>query len=196
MRRMMLTVVVLCAVTIAGVAQQPSLLPAFEVATIRLSGNSLGGGESEVQPSGRFAATNTILYDLVRVVFGLQQHEIVAGERLPSWIRTERWDIIGKGPPVTDEEAQRPLSLRMMQNLLIERFKLVTRREERDTPVYALVVARDDQRLGPQMRLSSADCPALLAARHSRPRVFDSLLCHQSADCETNEIGSGEQAFR
>ena len=165
MRRLILTIAALCALVGVGVAQQLSPSPAFEVATIRPSGTSLGGGDSGgVQPSGRFAATNTILYDLIRVVFGLQQHEIVAGERLPSWVRTERWDIIGKGPPVTDEEAQRPLYFRMMQNLLIERFKLVTRREERDTPVYALVVARDDRRLGPQLRSSSADCPALLAA--------------------------------
>ena len=52
----------------------------------------------------------------------------------------------------------------MMRNLLTERFKLVIRREARDTPVYALVVARADRRLGSQMRPSSADCAALLAA--------------------------------
>lgn len=120
MRRMILTVVVVGGVSVAVVAQQSSPSPAFEVATIRPSGTSLDGGESGgVQPSGRFAATNIFLYDLTRVVFGLQQHEITAGERLPSWVRTERWDIIGKGPPVTDEEAQRPLYLRMMQNLLM-----------------------------------------------------------------------------
>jgi uncharacterized protein (TIGR03435 family) len=80
------------------------------------------------------------------------------------WVRTDRWDIIGKGPPVTDEAAQQPIYLQMMRNLLIERFKLVTRREERDTPVYALVVARADRSLGPQIRPSSGDCAALLAA--------------------------------
>jgi hypothetical protein len=115
---MFLTIVALT-VSVALVAQESSPSASFEVATIRPSDSSLGGDQSEVQPSGRFAATNIILYDLVRVVFGLQQHEIVAGDRLPSWVRTERWDIIGKGPPVTDEEVQRPLYFRMMQNLLI-----------------------------------------------------------------------------
>jgi uncharacterized protein (TIGR03435 family) len=52
----------------------------------------------------------------------------------------------------------------MLQNLLIERFKMVTRREVRDMPVYALVFARSDRRLGPQMTPSTADCAALLAA--------------------------------
>jgi uncharacterized protein (TIGR03435 family) len=164
MRRVMLCTAVLGTLSVALVIAQQAPSPKFEVASIRPAADPRGDDDSEVQPSGRFAATNTILYNLIRVVFALQQHEIAAGERLPSWVRTDRWDIIGKGPPVTDEAAQRPIYLRMMQNLLIERFKLVTRREERDTPVYALVVARADRSLGSQMRPSSADCAALLAA--------------------------------
>ena len=68
----------------------------------------------------------------------------------------------------------------MIQNLLIERFKLVTRRETRDTPMYALVVARSDRRLGPQMKPSSADCAALLAAFKATGATFqtpDSNVC-------------------
>ena len=156
----LIVAVVLLSATLAG--QQPA--PAFEVASIRPSGDSRADENSEVQPSGRFVATNMTLDNLIRGVFDVQRHELIWGERVPSWVASEKWDIIGKGPPVTDEQAQRPLYRRMMQNLLIERFKLVTRREARDTPVYALVVARDDRRLGPQMRPSSADCAALLAA--------------------------------
>ena len=164
MRCVMLCTAVLATVTVALVVAQQAVSPTFEVASIRPSGDSPGADHSEVQPSGQFVVTKTILYDLIRFVFQLKQHEIAAGERLPSWVRTERWDIIGKGPPVTDEAAQQPIYLRMMQNLLIERFKLVTRREERDMPVYALVVARADRSLGQQMRPSSADCAGLLAA--------------------------------
>ena len=159
-------VAVICAPIV--IAQQP--IPAgtslaFEVASIRPSSSSLGDDDSsEVQPSGRFVATNMTLDNLVRGVFEVQRHELVLGDRVPSWFATQRWDIVGKGPPVTDEAAQRPLYRRMMQNLLTERFKLVTRREMRDTPVYALVVVGADRRLGPQMRPSSADCAALLAA--------------------------------
>ena len=156
----LIVAVVLSSATLAG--QQAA--PAFEVASIRPSGNSNAADHSEVQPSGQFVVTNTRLSDLMRVVFEVQSHELVFGERLPSWVASERWDIIGKGPPISDEVAQRPLLLAMMRNLLIERFKLVTRREMRDAPVYALVFARADRSLGPQMRRSSADCPALLAA--------------------------------
>lgn len=163
---------------LALAAQQAT--PAFEVASIRPSGDSIGkGDDSEVQPSGRFVATNMTLESLIRGVFEVQRHELVVGDRVPSWFASERWDIVGKGPPVTDEASQRPLYLTMMRNLLIERFKLVTRREVRDTPVYALVLARSDGRLGPQMRASSANCPALLAAFKATGarQTPDSPLC-------------------
>jgi uncharacterized protein (TIGR03435 family) len=98
------------------------------------------------------------------VHLGKQQVNGVVAAPLPSWVGSERWDIVAKGPPITDLKAQLPLYRRMMQNLLIERFKLVTRREMRDIPIYALVFARSDRRLGPEMRPSSADCAALSAA--------------------------------
>ena len=47
---------------------------------------------------------------------------------------------------------------------MIDRFKLVTRRETRELSTYALVVARGDRSLGPPLKPSAADCPALAAA--------------------------------
>jgi uncharacterized protein (TIGR03435 family) len=164
MRRMMLNVAILCVLTTTGAAQQPSSSPTFEVASIRPSGDSRARQDADVQPSGRFVVTNTTLVNLITDFFEVQRHELVSGERLPSWVGSERWDIVAKGPPITDLAAQIPLYRRMMQNLLTERFKLVTRREMRDIPIYALVFARADRRLGPQMRPSSADCAALSAA--------------------------------
>ena len=164
MRRVMLCTAVLATLTVALVVAQQASSPKFEVASIRPAADPRGDDDSEVQPSGRFVVTNMALDDLVRGVFEVQRHELVLGDRVPAWFATQKWDIVGKGPPITDEAAQRPVLRLMMQNLLIERFKLVTRREMRDTPVYALVVARADRNLGPQMRPSSADCAALLAA--------------------------------
>ena len=159
-----ITILTLGAVVLSATlgGQQPA--PAFEVASIRPSADSLAPENSEVQPSGRFVVTNMTLDNLVRGVFEVQRHELIVGEQVPSWFASQKWDIVGKGPTVSDEAAQRPLLRTMMQNLLIQRFKLVARREQREVPVYALVVARQDGRLGPQMRPSSADCAALMAA--------------------------------
>ena len=46
----------------------------------------------------------------------------------------------------------------MVQSLLEDRFKLVLRREQRESRVYALVLARGDGRLGPSLRKAAADC--------------------------------------
>jgi len=52
----------------------------------------------------------------------------------------------------------------MLRNLLLDRFKLVTRREARNMPTYALVLARNDRQLGPQLRRSTLNCEAQVAA--------------------------------
>jgi uncharacterized protein (TIGR03435 family) len=90
----------------------------------------------------------------------LQPYEIAADDRVPSWVKSDRWDIEAKGP----EQATQPQLRAMVQNLVNDRFKLVTRRETRDVPVYALVLSRSDRRLGPQLKQSTADCTALAAA--------------------------------
>jgi uncharacterized protein (TIGR03435 family) len=145
MSRTAITLAVACALILRVTGQQST--PTFEVASIRpSSGDSRAADRSEVQPSGQFIVTNTTLDNLIRGVFEVQRHELIIGEKVPSWFASERWDIVGKGPPITNETAQRPLLFAMMRNLLIERFKLVTRRETREIPVYALVVARSDGR--------------------------------------------------
>jgi uncharacterized protein (TIGR03435 family) len=52
----------------------------------------------------------------------------------------------------------------MMRKMLEDRFKLVTHIENRETPVYDLVAARNDKRLGPSIKPSEADCIAKAAA--------------------------------
>jgi uncharacterized protein (TIGR03435 family) len=48
----------------------------------------------------------------------------------------------------------------MLRALLAERFKLIVRREQKEQPMYSLVVARSDGRLGSAMRPSTVDCTA------------------------------------
>ena len=147
-------------------AQVPSATPApadrltFEVASIKQNKSGSLSGGANAQPGGRVTVRNTSLYDLVRNGQGLQPYEVTADERLAAWVTTDRWDIEAKGP----EQASQPQLRTMLQNLLHDRFKLVTRRETRDVPVYALVLSRPDRRIGSQLRQSTADCAALAAA--------------------------------
>jgi uncharacterized protein (TIGR03435 family) len=145
-------------------AQGPPLdRPTFEVASIRLNKSGASGGKADAAPNGRVTVTNSTLLELIRNGFELQGNEMIRGERLPSWVESDRWDIVAQGPPITGPASQQLLR-RMLQNLLIDRFGLVTKREMRDVPAYALVLARSDRRLGPGMQPSTQDCAALVAA--------------------------------
>jgi uncharacterized protein (TIGR03435 family) len=123
----------------------------FDVASIKP--NKSGGvlDAMVLQPGGRFTATNATLRELIRVAYGIQTSQIVGG---PNWIGSERFDIVAKG------EGDALPSLVMIQRLLAERFQLRAHTETRELSLYALVMARTDSRLGPQLRVSRVDCNA------------------------------------
>jgi uncharacterized protein (TIGR03435 family) len=57
----------------------------------------------------------------------------------------------------------------MLQKLLADRFGLVTHRETRELPMYALVMAHKDGALGPQFVRSTVDCQQWIAEK--RPTI-------------------------
>jgi len=120
---------------------------AFEAASIKLdrSGEEAIGGGGTV--GTEYRVTNIPARVLIEQAYGVRQRsQLVRG---PSWLSTDRFDIVGKMP--------RPdLSrMAMVRTLLAQRFKLVTHTEARQLPIYALVVARNDRRLGPSVHPSN-----------------------------------------
>jgi len=75
---------------------------------------------------------------------------------LPDWVLTERYDIIAK--PAPDSHPTREQRAEMMRNMLIERMKVAGHIEQVERQGFALVVARNDGRLGPQLKRSTLDC--------------------------------------
>ena len=73
---------------------------------------------------------------------------------LPDWATTERYDITAK-PPAGSTPQQRS---EMWRTFFAERMKLVAHVEERERDTFALVLARSDGRLGPQLKPSTLDC--------------------------------------
>ena len=150
-------VIAICAAAVAIRAQSPS----FEVASIKR--NVSVGQLSSVngQPGGRITVTNHSLHSIVRQTNRVQSYQIVGG---PDWVDQDRWDIVAKG------EGDPPFEqlLAMMQTLLADRFKLVTHHETREMPIYALILARADGRLGPQVKASTVDCAAIAAAARAQ----------------------------
>jgi bla regulator protein blaR1 len=150
------------ALTMQSQAQQSLLSdrPHFEVASIKrnVSVNQLSSMNGE--PGGRMAVTNHTLLNIIRQVYRLQRYQVVGG---PDWVDKDHWDILAKAAG----DAPFDQLLKMMEPLLADRFKLLTHREAREMPVYALVLTRPDGRLGPQVKPSMVDCEAIAAAAKS-----------------------------
>jgi uncharacterized protein (TIGR03435 family) len=57
----------------------------------------------------------------------------------------------------------------MVQNLLKDRFGFSAHKEQREMSTYALMLARKDARLGPQLKPSNADCAQSIAGQQPLP---------------------------
>ena len=143
-------------------AQAPTAGPRFEVVSIKRNvSNALGSNGSSERPDGGFTLLNIPMMTLVgRAQFPAIPPIDMVG--LPDWARTERYDVTATsalGRPATPEERAG-----MLRQMLAERVKLVTHVEKREQPVYDLVLARSDGRLGPGIKPSEIDCVAKAAA--------------------------------
>jgi uncharacterized protein (TIGR03435 family) len=137
----------------------------FEVVSIK--SNKSGDGRVGIgfQPGGRFTATGITLRMLIATAYGTPQplpnFRIIGG---PDWIGSDRFDVVAKaeGDVPPGPKGILPLMIRAM---LADRFKLAVHDETRELPLFELVKARSDGRLGPQLKASSVDCAALAGAR-------------------------------
>jgi uncharacterized protein (TIGR03435 family) len=170
------TVVVVALTTGRGLgAQAPeapasSNRPTFEAASVKA--NKSGGPFQLIfQPGGRFRATNVTLKMLIGAAYGTPQPlPDFQQEGGPKWMESDRFDVIAKAPgdPKPGPNGPPPEMFLMIQSMLEERFHLKVHFEMKDMPIYALVLARSDGKLGPRMTLSTTDCAALMASMRAR----------------------------
>jgi uncharacterized protein (TIGR03435 family) len=140
-------------------AQTPKLQ--FEVATVRLADPdrdlNLGPSPTAGTPGSanpeRIGFREFSLSSLIKRAYGVELDQISG----PGWLSTERYDVAAKIPPGATKEQ---VNL-MLQNLLVDRFKMSSHRVSKDLPVYELTVANG----GPKLK-ETAD-PA--AKREERP---------------------------
>ena len=138
--------------------QQPGTR--FEVASVKPSDpNAVGPlGKPPALPGtrtvgGRYIASNHTLRDLIKFAYDFYFDFRIDGG--PEWQASRRFDVQAAAEaPTADRLAMRP----MVRALLADRFKLKVHMETREVPIFALVVARDDRRLGPSIRPSALDC--------------------------------------
>ena len=136
--------------------------PAFEVASVKRNNSGDGNITRGMQPGGRLTFINNPLRQLIIAAYQVQPFQVIGG---PSWLTTDRFDIVAKAPDGATPDQMNP----MLRTLLAERFKLVVHRETREMPVYSLVKARPDGRLGDRLKPAAVDCGPAARGRGGPP---------------------------
>jgi uncharacterized protein (TIGR03435 family) len=128
----------------------------FEVVAIKAFDQGSGQFLMRMTP-GRFDSTVPVAI-LLRQALQKPDYQIVGA---PGWMDTERYSITAKAP-----EGAPPAAISvMLVNLLKDRFQLATHLETREQPIFNLVFARADGRLGPDLKATSAECQAIMVER-------------------------------
>jgi uncharacterized protein (TIGR03435 family) len=127
--------------------------PGFDVVSIKRNVSGAFPVGPEARRGGSFVAISTTLENVVRFAYDLPGYRVAGG---PDWVRSAKFDI--------EARAARDLSAdqikTLVQAMLKDRFQLVSRLERREGTVYTLWPARDDKRLGPNLRPAAAGCAA------------------------------------
>jgi uncharacterized protein (TIGR03435 family) len=164
-------------VALAGalLAQSASRLE-FEVASIKPSPPMTENVHVGLRIDGaQVSCTQWNLQDYIRIAYRLKPYQVEG----PDTITGQRYDITAKLPlGATREQVNE-----MLQNLLVDRFKLTFHRVQKEFPVYALVVAKG----GAKLKESNLD--GIDASKFSKPP--DSVAANGSAAGVDVDLGQG-----
>ncbi len=130
-------------VLMAGAAfgQSTPARPAFQIADVHVSAPSRNPNmQGGVLRSGRYEIRQATILDLIKIAYGVDPNMVVGG---PSWLESDRFDVIAKAPPATSAETANL----MLQDLLAERFKLVVHKDMKPMPSFVLTMGKGKPKL-------------------------------------------------
>jgi uncharacterized protein (TIGR03435 family) len=139
----------------------------FEVASVKPSTDQTMS--IRLMPGGRLVATAPLKL-LIMNAYGLQYSRVIGGR---DWINDDRFEIQAKA----GQDASRAQIMAMLQNLLEDRFGMKVHRENRETPVYDLVIDKGGSKLAPT---KINECPPSDTVTPSaQPNAGASVACGQ-----------------
>ena len=159
----------------------------FEVASVKRDDPGQGPGRgyrsnfpltlgSNFAQVGNLMSVDIPLRALIGFAFKLsagQTHFLMSG--LPDWVDSEWFSVEGRAPIANSSKDQFRL---MVQSLLANRFKLAMHQEDRQLPMYALVLTKPGK-TGPQLRPHVGACETQrpYVANPSAAASFSSFPC-------------------
>lgn len=128
----------------------------YEVVSIRKNDSSTPGGSARTMPDGSEVLVNQPVRSIIGGASPVPVREVVG---MPDWATRDRYDMQLKPPEGTPRGAEgRAIHGAMLRNMLRERMKFAGHIEEREQTTFALVVARPDGKLGPELAPSTLPC--------------------------------------
>jgi bla regulator protein BlaR1 len=151
-------------VEVSQVRAQSAESPTFEVASVKLHARGTDRNTlvpPTVLPGGRFVSRFPLAI-LISYAYKLPFNESARWTGIPDWAKGPEgvYDVEAKAaiPPGLSIQARNDRVKAMVQALLVDRFKLAIRRESKEMPVYALVVAKGGLKLQ-RADMDEKDCP-------------------------------------
>jgi uncharacterized protein (TIGR03435 family) len=140
----------------------PPAGPTFDVVSIKRNTTSTPVVPPPIlRPDGGFTMTNIPVIALINQAYPFSQTVPTERIALPGWATTDRYDVSTTSTLTRATPEDRAAMIRAM---LADRFKLVAHVERVDQPVYDLVLARSDGKLGSGLTQLNVDCAAQVAA--------------------------------
>jgi uncharacterized protein (TIGR03435 family) len=157
-------------VSSAVFGQSPPAPPAFEIADVHSSPHTttpfFQGGALH---GDRYIARNATMVDLIATAYGIENDKVLGG---PSWLETDRFDVIAKVAPSTPPET---LKL-MLQALLSDRFKLVMHSDQKSMPGFVLAVGKNKPKLKESAGSDNTGCQISVDPPNPSPGVIPFLV--------------------
>jgi uncharacterized protein (TIGR03435 family) len=155
-------------------------LPEFDVADIQAS-KAVGQPRAQFLPGGRVEFHTLPMNFMILAAWGFENDEgrVTGG---PSWMNSEKFDIVAKAPPDSSIAALRL----MLRALLIKRFGLEMHIEDKAMSVYALAKGKGELKIKPSATEAKLDCK-----RANEDGVI-TMTCHNMT---MDELANGLRAM-
>jgi uncharacterized protein (TIGR03435 family) len=161
------------AVGLSCVIAAQSAPPAFDAADVQLRPRSpnpnpiMTGG---VVRSGRYDLRYATMLDLISKAYNLPAESVLGG---PSWLEWDRFDIAAKAADGTSQEALRT----MLQTLLVDRFKLVVRKDTRPLPAFGLSLGSGKHKMKPASGDGQPGCQGIPQPQSPGAAPLTTIAC-------------------
>ena len=156
-------------------AQSTDTPAAFEVADVHVSPHRLfafmDGGFLR---GDRYVLRQATMLDLIATAYDLDASNVQGG---PSWLETDRFDVIAKAPPSTPPATTKL----MLRALLADRFKLVTHSGSKPMPAWMLTAGKGPPKMKEAEGSGDADCK-FQGPQNPAPDTVPSIVfsCHHT----------------